>query len=95
MVRLNTQRIKEESEALRSEMRERTLGFVVAAFGLVAGLAWNDAIKALIEFLFPLSTNTLLAKFGYAASITVIVVVATVYITRVLKKKEKDEDSKI
>jgi len=46
----------------------------------VAGLAWNEAIKALIEYLYPLDKNSLLAKFVYAALITIIVVVFTTYL---------------
>jgi hypothetical protein len=48
---------------LREELKKQTLGYIVGALGLVAGLAWNEAIKAFIEFLFPLSQDTLLVKF--------------------------------
>lgn len=88
-------RLKNESEKLRSEARERLLGYIVGAFGLIAGLAWNDAVKALIEYIFPSSgTHTLLAKFVYALIITFIVVVVTVYITRLFKKKEPESPTK-
>ena len=76
---------------LRQEVRERTLGYIIAAFGLVAGLAWNDAIKALIEYLFPLQENTLSAKIIYAFLITLVVVICTIYLNRLFKK---DEDTK-
>lgn len=83
--------IKKEKDQLGLEIREKLLSYIVAAFGLVAGLAWNDAIKALIEYLFPLQQNTLLAKFLYALIISLVVVIATVYITRMLKKEEEQE----
>jgi len=54
----------------------------------VVGLAWNDAIKELITYLFPLATNSVLAKFGYAIILTVIVVVAIHLMTRLTEKKE-------
>jgi len=54
------------------EVKESVVGYITAAFGLVAGLAWNEAIKSFIEFLFPLSKNTLLAKFVYAGILTLI-----------------------
>lgn len=73
---------------LQQEVRERTLGYIIAAFGLVAGLAWNDAIKALIEYLFPLKENTLSAKIIYAFLITLIVVVCTIYLNHLFKKDE-------
>ena len=56
------------------------MGYLLAAFGFVAGLAWNEAIKALIEDLFPARENTLVAKFGYAILLTVFLAVATTYL---------------
>jgi len=73
-------------ENIQSEVREKVSGYISACFGLVAGLAWNDAIKELIETVFPQSGNTLIAKFGYAVLLTVIAVVVTVYFVRLLKK---------
>ncbi|MBI2010717.1 MAG: hypothetical protein HYS89_00555 [Candidatus Colwellbacteria bacterium] len=61
---------------------------MAAALGLVVGLAWNDAIKTLIEYLFPLKQNTIAAKFFYAIIITIVLVLITAYIIR--KPKEKN-----
>lgn len=69
-------------------VRERTISYIVAAFGLVAGLAWNEAIKSFIEYLFPLAQNTLLAKFIYALALTVVLVFVSVYLARLFKKEE-------
>jgi hypothetical protein len=80
--RPNFDRIKEESEHLRKEVRERTVGYIVAALGLVVGLAWNDAVKALIESLYPAQEGGLSAKFIYALVITGVLVVATVLLVR-------------
>lgn len=82
-------RVKEEGKRLKREVREKTVGYILGALGLVAGLAWNDAIKALIDQIFPLSKDTVIAKFVYAAIITVVIVIATVYIVRYLGKKEE------
>lgn len=59
---------------LKHEVQAKVVSYITAAFGLVAGLAWNEAIKALIEFSFPLSRNTLVAKFLYASLVTIVVV---------------------
>lgn len=80
-----------EERRLRKEVRERTFTYLVAAFGLVAGLAWNEAVKSLIDYFFPLSANTLFAKFVYAIFITLIVVFATVYLEKVLKSGDESE----
>ena len=66
----------------QKEVRERTVGYIVAALSLIAGLAWNDAVKGLIEFVFPLKENTLSAKFIYAGTITIAVVALTVYLNK-------------
>lgn len=82
-------KIREEGEGIKKEVTKQALSYVVASLGLVAGLAWNEAIKAAIEYLFPLSTNTLAAKFIYAVLITIVVVVMTSYLVRLLSKENK------
>ena len=71
---------------LRKEIKEKTIGYLLAAFGLVAGLAWNEAMKSLIDF-FPHTWNGILIKFVYAIFVTVIVVIITVYFVRLTDKK--------
>lgn len=78
----------DEKQGIKEELRAKTVGYVATALGLVVGLAWNDAIKELITFLFPLSTNNVLAKFGYAILLTVIVVVVIHILNRFSEKKE-------
>jgi len=73
---------------LRDELRDKTLGYVITALGLVAGLAWNEAIKSFIEYVFPLGNGTLLLKFIYAIVITVAVVIAVMNLSRFLEKTE-------
>ena len=75
-----------EDIKLRAEIRERTLGYILAAFGFVAGLAWNDAIQTVITYLYPLPENTLSAKFLYAVVISVVAVVISVYMSRLFHR---------
>lgn len=86
---VNLHKVREEGKALQKEMRERTLGFITAGLGLVAGLAWNDAIKALIEYLFPLGKNSIPAKFIYAVLVSIIVVVLSTYLMRLLGRHDQ------
>ncbi len=74
-----------------NEMRKKTIGYILAAFGLVAGLAWNDAIKASIEYIFPFSADTVLVKILYAVLMTIIVVAISVYIVGILEDEEKNK----
>lgn len=80
---------KSESKKLGSEFREKGATYILAGFGLVAGLAWNEAIKGFIEEYFPLASGGgLLAKFIYAIIITIVIVFVSIYI---LKTEKKDE----
>ncbi len=79
---------KTESAALGVEVKEKVVGYILAALGLVAGLAWNEAVRALIEAVFPGDTNSLLAKFVYAVAVSIIVIVVSLYLTRLNKKRE-------
>lgn len=91
-LRLDLKIMKEHAIKLKNEMQEKTMTFLTAAFGLVVGLAWNDAVKALIEFLFPIQKNTLLAKFIYALILTIIFVIITVYVARMFKDNQEDKE---
>lgn len=75
---------------LKNEVKKSTVGYMMTAFGLVAGLAWNDAIKSLIELIFPFSgSGSMWAKFLYAIIITIIVILIGKY---VLKTGESQEE---
>ena len=74
--------LRRRGGVLVGEVRERTLGYLTAAFGLVAGLAWNEAIKALIEAVYPASRDSVTAKFLYALIVTAVVVAVTLYVFR-------------
>ena len=82
-------KLKEGQVKLRKEIRERTVGYILAAFSLVAGLAWNEAIKSFIDQFYPRSGNSILIKFIYAVAVTVIIVIVTVYLVRLIEKKEE------
>ena len=81
--------VAEEIRTLRQEARERTMGYVTGAFGVIAGLAWNDFVKGLIEYVFPLDKTSMFAKLIYAVVMTAIVVGVATYLSRALKNGEK------
>lgn len=72
-------------DEIKMQIRKQTAGYVTTALSLVAGLAWNDAVKSLIEIFFPLDTSGVLIKFIYAVVITVVVVILS---TSLLRSKE-------
>jgi len=83
----------EETKKIKTEVKKQVVGYILAAFGLVAGLAWNDAIKALIQHFFPGDKSSIPAQFVYALVITIVVVVIGIYLARlaadVAEKKEQ------
>lgn len=86
--------VKKQVVELRDTIRVKVSGYILTGFGVVAGLAWNDAIKALIEHLFPKDDGGgLVAQFVYAVIVTVFVVIIMFLVTKLLKseqtKKEK------
>jgi len=85
-----TEKIVKKADAVRKKTRGKFLGYISAALALVAGLAWNDAISNLINYIFPLNKNTLIAKFIYAAILTVFISLAIVYLESVLGDKDED-----
>lgn len=82
--------IKQKEAGLAREVRKQTAAYIVAGLGLVASLAWNEAIKGVIERFFPLPQSGLAAKFVYAGFVTLLVVAATV----VLVQSQKGADKK-
>lgn len=81
MGRIN--KIKNESGKITSEVRDRSMTYIAGGLGIVVGLAWNEAIKSLIDYFYPATgANSISAKFIYAVIITIVVVLVTMYIVR-------------
>jgi hypothetical protein len=74
------------NDELKTQIRNQTSGYIVAALSLVAGLAWNDAIKALIAFFFPLDSSGILIKFIYAIILTIIIVIVSMSLLKLPNK---------
>ena len=73
---------EQQPKKLREELAGDTLKYIATALGLVVGLAWNDAIGALIKYIFPLDSNGILAKFIYAIVLTIAVMLVVRYVLR-------------
>lgn len=86
------EKIKNESAEVKKEVKKQLLTYIAASLGLVAGLAWNEAIKALIEYFFPAAQNTVLAKFLYAIGVTLLIVLVSYYLTKLMKTDEKGNE---
>lgn len=74
--------VKQEGLKVSGEVKEKTLGFIITAFGLVAGLAWNEAIQSLIKSIFIIDKDSLWVKFIYAILMTLLLVFITIFLAR-------------
>ena len=70
---------------LKFEILDKIAALIAAAFGLVAALAWNDAIKALFKEVFGTSDH-LGAMLAYAIVVTIIAVILTIFVARAASK---------
>lgn len=64
---------------------ETILGLITTAFAFVAGLAWDEAITALIQE-YVGTGSALSSLFTYAIIVTVIAVIVTVLLARFAAK---------
>ncbi len=71
----------------------RTL--LTGALGLIAALAWNEAVKDLFARIFGTASG-LVAKFGYAIIVTVVVVWLTMRLAKLgaQEAEEKNQERK-
>lgn len=76
---------------LRSEFLKTMSNLATAAFGFVAALAWNDAIKSLIDR-FVSERSGLRSKFYYAIIATVLAVVTSFYLGKITQKQAEKEE---
>ncbi len=70
---------------LKKEIVEKLTTLATAGFGLVAALAWNDAIQSFFKEIFG-DQSGVWAKFIYAIIITVLVVIITTQLGRIANK---------
>ncbi len=68
---------------------DKISALISAAFGLVAALAWNEAIKAVFKEIFG-TADAVVPMLIYAVVVTIAAVIATIVVARalgIMKKK--------
>ncbi|MEM7813497.1 MAG: DUF5654 family protein [Candidatus Aenigmatarchaeota archaeon] len=71
---------------MKKAIIEKIAALITAAFGLVAALAWNEAIQGLFRQGGPLYFLAATGPWAYAVIVTIIAVVATIWIGRIAEK---------
>ena len=75
---------------MNADVIEKLAALITAGFGLVAALAWNDAIKTIFRELFGEATG-IGPMLTYAVVVTVIAVFATIQIGKAAEKAKAAE----
>lgn len=74
---------------MRLEIIEKIAALVTAAFGLVAALAWNGAIQAIFKQVFG-TAEGVGPMLVYAVIVTIIAVIATIWVGKASAKAKKE-----
>jgi hypothetical protein len=82
---LNGGKPMKDVKDVKGQVSETIATLMTTAFGLIAALAWNEAIKAIIDLYLP-SGEGITGLLVYAILITIIAVVATLIIAKVIAK---------
>lgn len=80
--------MSEKSNEFKVQLLETFASLITAAFGLVAALAWNEAIKQMVAVVFN-SSDDLVGLCVYAIIVTVLAVIMTLLIARSLNNAKK------
>lgn len=74
-------RLLGRAKSLTAEITAQLLALATSALGLVAALAWNDAVQAVFKEYFPAASG-IAAKFVYATLLSLGIIVLTINLTR-------------
>jgi hypothetical protein len=77
---------------LTAEVLDKFAELITVALGLVAALAWNEAIQQLFTELLGEAGGALAAKFVYAVIVTLVVIFATISVSRAAERARLTEE---
>jgi len=72
-----------------TELLDKFTALITSGFGLVAALAWNDAIQAVFKHFIPAERGEVWAKIIYAILVTFIVVLIVYQLSRLAERLKK------
>jgi hypothetical protein len=80
---------EEKEEPLKVIALDKMAALITAAFGLIAALAWNEAIKAIFKEIFG-EADAIGPLLIYAIVVTVAAVILTILVAIQLSKAKKN-----
>jgi hypothetical protein len=80
---------EEKPVPLKVEVLDKIAALITAAFGLVAALAWNEAIKTIFKEVFG-TEDAVGPMLIYAITVTIIAVILTILVARAASKAKSN-----
>ena len=77
-----------EIRKTEEEVKKTTITLILGGFGVVAALAWNDAIQNVFNYFLPKSSG-LIGKFLYAIIATIIVVILSSQLKKTSEREQQ------
>jgi uncharacterized membrane protein len=77
---------REKEKKMTAEVLDKFAELITVALGLVAALAWNTAIQNLFTTIFGEKGSALVGQFVYAIIITLVVIFATIAVSRAAER---------
>ena len=77
---------------MSAEVLDKFAELITVALGLVAALAWNTAIQNLFTVIFGEAGSALIGQFVYAIIITLVVIFATIAVSRAAERAKLAEE---
>ena len=77
---------------MSAEVLDKFAQLITIALGLVAALAWNTAIQNLFTTIFGEAGGALVGQFIYAIIITLVVIFATIAVSRAAERAKLKEE---
>src|ERR671915_1460090 len=81
----------QKEATLSAEVLDKFSELITTALGLVAAQAWSEAIQQLFSQLLGEAGGALAAKFFYAFIVTLIVIFATISVSRAAERAKRLE----
>ncbi|MDH3617609.1 MAG: DUF5654 family protein [Nitrosopumilus sp.] len=78
-----------KEEPLKVIALDKIAALITAAFGLVAALAWNEAIKAIFKEIFG-TAEAIGPLLIYAVAVTIAAVILTILVARAVANAKKN-----
>jgi len=76
---------EEKEPPMKIVIVDKMSALITVAFGLIAALAWNEAIKAIFKEIFG-SADSIAPLLAYAITVTIVAVILTILVARSLSK---------